>query len=269
MDALLVRGFLLSLADRDDDERTVARVRAYLEALGRPDVRYLVGLIRGAGADTVARYARGVLTAAGASVQGPGDALDDPLLARCGTSVAAIAYQLAATRPELGEVSRREAEALIRFVAAAEASHRVMLLVDEALAEHDPVLGVTPDVVAFARAAARQVARSVGDVPDGKLAVLARRDEASIEDVERAAKDRNVTLVIGGRDFIVESDGLTMELAVGDERYAGLALGAGDDPELAATGLVTALAIGAFGVRMRLEWVESGAHLAAARELTA
>ncbi len=119
MDAALVREFLLSLADRDDDERTVARVRAYLEALGRPDVRYLVGLIRGAGADVVARYARGVLVAAGASVQGHVDELDDPLLARSGTSVAATAYQLASTRRDLGEVSRREAEALIGFVAAA------------------------------------------------------------------------------------------------------------------------------------------------------
>ncbi len=269
MDAPLVRGFLLSLDDRVDEERTVVRVRAYLEALGRPDVRYLVGLIRGAGADTVTRYARGVLTAAGASVQGPDDPLDDPLLARSGTSVATIAYQLAATRPELGEVSRREAAALIRFVAAAEASRRVVLLVDEALAEHDPVLGVTPDVIAVAGARTRELALTGADVPDGKLVVLARRDAASIEDLERAAKDRNVTFVLGGRDFIVESGGLTMDLAVGDERYTGLALGAGDDPELAAAGIVTALALGAFGVRMRPEWVESGAHLAAARELTA
>jgi hypothetical protein len=109
---------------------------------------------------------------------------------------------------------------------------------------------------------------AIADVPDGKLAVLARRDASSIEDLERAARDRDVTLVLGGRDFVVEADGETMALTVGDERYPELALGAGDDPELAAAGIVTALALGAFGVRMRPEWVESGARRAAARELT-
>jgi hypothetical protein len=57
-----------------------------------------------------------------------------------------------------------------------------------------------------------------------------------------------------------------MGLSIGDERYSELALGSGDDPELAATGIVTALAIAALGVRMRPEWVELGARAAAARE---
>lgn len=266
MDAALVREFLRSLADRDDDEWTVLRVRAYLEALGRPDMRYLVGIIRGAGSGIVARYARAVLTSAGASVLGPDDPLDDPLLARSGTSVAAMAYQLAATRPDLGELSRREAETLLRFVAAAEASRRVVLLTDDALAAHAPISGVAADVVAIAGASAHAVAAAVADVPDRKLAVLSRRDESSIEELERAARARDVTLVLGGRDFIVEASATTMALAVGDERYSELALGAGDDPELAATGIVTALALGAFGVRMRPEWVETGARSAAARE---
>ena len=267
MDAALVRGFLESLADRAADERTVARVRAYLEALGRPDVRYLVGLIRGTGAATVARYAHGVLEAAGASVQRPADPLDDPLFARAGTSVAAIAYQLAATRPELGEVSRGEAVALLRFVAAAEAGRRVVLLTDDALAETDPVLAVAPDVVAVGGATSAGLARSIADVPDGRPAVVAPRD-GPIDALERAARERDVTVVLGGRDFTVERATGAMALTVGDERYAVLDLGAGDDPELAATGIVTALAIGAFGVRMRPEWVELGARRAAARELT-
>jgi len=267
VDAALVRDFLLSLADRDDDERTVPRVRAYLEALGRPDMRYLVGIIRGAGSATVARYARGVLESAGASVQGPDDPLDDPLLARSGTSVAATCYQLAATRPDLGEVSRREAEALLRFVAAAEANRRAVLLTDEALERFTPILGVSPDVVAVAGAAAHAAAAAIADVPDGKLAVLARRDGSSIEGLVRAAGARDVTLVLGGRDFIVEAGDAAMTLTVGDERYPELALGAGDDPDLAAAGIVTALALGAFGVRMRPEWVESGARRAAARQL--
>ena len=269
MDAALVRDFLLSLADREDDAGTVPRVRAYLEALGRPDMRYLVGIIRGAGSATVARYARGVLESAGATVHGQDDPLDDALIARSGTSVAAISYQLAATRPDLGEVSRREAEALLRFVAAAEASRRAVLLTDEALARFPPILGVSPDVVAVARVTAAAAAAAIADVPDGKPAVLARCDRSSIEELERAAGARKVTLVLGGRDFVVEAGATAMALTVGDERYPELALGAGDDPELAATGIVTALAIGAFGIRMRPEWVESGARRAAARELTA
>ena len=98
--------------------------------------------------------------------------------------------------------------------------------------------------------------------------MLSPRDPASIADIDRVARARGVTVIVGGRDFIVEAAGATMVLTVGDERYPELALGAGDDPQLAATGIVTALALGAFGVRMRPEWVEAGARRAAARELT-
>ena len=263
-----MREFLLTLADRSNDERTVPRIRAYLEALGRPDMRYLVGIVRGSGAETVARYARAVLASAGASVHGQGDVLDDHLVARSGTSVAAIAYQLAATRPELGELSRREADALLRFVAAAEASRRAVLLVDDAFEAFAPGNGVRPDVVAVAVASAHAMARAVADVPEGRLAVLSPRDVASIADIDRDARARGVTVIVGGRDFTVDAAGVTMVLTVGDERYPELALGSGDDPKLAATGIVTALALGAFGVRMRPEWVEAGARRAAARELT-
>ena len=263
-----MREFFLSLADRSDDERSIPRVRAYLEALGRPDLRFLVGIVRGDGAETVARYAGAVLAAAGASVHRPDDALDDQLFARSGTSVAAISYQLAATRPDLGEVSRREAEALLQFVAAAEANRRVVLLTDAALERTAPLNGVTPDVVAVAVAPDHAVAAAIADVPDGRLAVLAARDPAVVADVLRDARARGVTVILGGRDFTVESAGVTMDLVVGDERYAELALGVGDDPQLVATGVVTALALGAFGVRMRPEWVETGARMAAARELT-
>jgi hypothetical protein len=268
VNAPLVREFLRSLADRDDDAHTVPRMRAYLEALARPDMRYLVGIIRGAGAGVVVRYARGVLESAGASVHGPDDPLDDALLAKAGTSVAATAYQLTATRRDLGEVSRREAEALIRFVAAAEASRRALLLTDEALAEFTPIRGVLPDVVTVAVAPADAVAAAIADVPDRKLAVLSRREAADIEALEASARARDVSVILGGRDFVVEAGTVTMALSVGDERYPELAVGLDDDPELAATGIVTALALGAFGVRMRPEWVESGARAAAARELT-
>jgi hypothetical protein len=77
---------------------------------------------------------------------------------------------------------------------------------------------------------------------------------------------RVLPYVLGGRDFVTSAVGGAMGLSIGDERYSELALGSGDDPELAATGIVTALAIAALGVRMRPEWVELGARAAAARE---
>ena len=260
MDAPLVREFLLSLADRPPDARTVPRMRAYLEALGRPDVRYLVGLVRGAGAPTIARFARGVLEAAGATVGAPDDPLDDALLAVSGTSVAAIAYQLG---DQLGEISRREGEALIAFIAHAENSRRVMLLADTALDPYAPVHGAVPDVVAVGPIAADELAVAIADAPERRPFVIAPRDQAG---AEAAMAKRSLPYVLGGRDYRVRGDGRFMEITVGDERYGALALGPGDDPALAATGIVAGLAIASFGVRMRTEWVERGAELAAARQ---
>ena len=260
MDAALVREFLVTLADRPDDAGTVPRIRAYLEALGRPDVRYLLGMVRGDGAPVVVRYARGVLEAAGASVAAAEDPLDDPLLAVAGTSVATIAYQLGALRPELGEISRRDGVALLAFVAHAEASRRVLLLADEAVEPLAPVHGAIPDVVAIALASDAAVAAAIADAPDRRPFVIAPRELAAIDPAMRA---RALPYVVGGRDFVVEPSGASFALAVGDERYPELALGAGDDAGLAATGVVTALAIASFGVRMREEWVELGARAAA------
>jgi hypothetical protein len=263
VDAALVREFLLTLPDRPNDGRTVARIRGYLEALGRPDVRYLVGMIRGGGADLVARYARRVLEAAGATVAAAGDSLDEPLLAIAGTSVATIAYQLAALRPELGELSRRDAEALLAFVAHAEASRRVLLLLDEPLDGQAPLHGALPDVIAIGRASDEAVAATIADAPDRRPVVIAPRDAIAIDG---AMRSRALPYVLGGRDFVTSAADGALALAVGDERYPELALGTADDPELAATGIVTALAIAALGVRMRPEWVELGARAAAARE---
>ncbi len=260
VDAALVREFLLTLPDRLDDAGTVPRVRAYLEALGRPDVRYLVGTIRGDGAPTVARYARGVLEAAAATVASAADPLDEPLVAIAGTSVAAMAYQVAALHPELGELSRHDAEALLAFVAHAESSRRVLLLIDEALDQHAAVHGAVPDVVTIARASDGALAAAIADAPERRPFVIAPRELASVDAILKA---RALPYVVGGRDFVVESSGSAFGLAVGDERYADLALGPGDDPDLAATGVVTALAIASFGVRMRVEWVELGAGAAA------
>jgi len=93
--------------------------------------------------------------------------------------------------------------------------------------------------------------------------VLAPR---AADGIAGAMRGRELPYVLGGRDFTAAASGGTLTLAVGDERYVELALGGGDDPELAATGIVTALAIGSLGVRMRPEWVEQGARAAAARE---
>jgi hypothetical protein len=125
------------------------------------------------------------------------------------------------------------------------------------------VHGVLPDVIAIARASDDAVAAAIADAPDRRPIILAPRDAAGIESAMRA---RALPYVLGGRDFDLTPAGQTFALAVGDERYPELALGIGHDPELAATGIVTALAIAAGGVRMRPEWVERGAHLAAGRE---
>src|SRR5579859_5403987 len=100
----MVRSFVASLEDRPADAGTRPRLRACLEILGRPDIRYRVGCIRGPGAAIVLRYARGVVEAAGAPTSTLADELDDPLLERAGTQVAGVAYQLAATDPDLGEL---------------------------------------------------------------------------------------------------------------------------------------------------------------------
>jgi hypothetical protein len=263
VDAALVHEFIETLPDRPNDAGTVARMRGYLEALGRPDVRYLVGSIRGDGAPTIARYARAVLSAAGATVAEAGDALDEPLIAIAGTSVATIAYQLGALRPELGPPSRRDVETLIAFVAHAEASRRVLLLMDEELDPQAPVHGAVPDVIAIGRASPEAVAAAIADAPERRPVILAPRDAVA---VDLAMRRRALPYVLGGRDFVVTAAGSAIGLSVGDERYSDLALGAGDDPELAATGIVMGLAVAAFGVRMRPEWVEQGARAAAARE---
>lgn len=260
MDAPLVREFLRSLSDRPADDRTGPRIRAYLEALGRPDVRYLVGLVRGIGAPTIARYARGVLEAAGATVGRLEDPLDDQLLAISGTSVAAIAYQLGS---RLGELSRREGEALIAFVAHAEDNRRVLLLTDALLDARAPIHGAVPDVVAVGPIADGDLTAAIAEAPERRPFVLAPRDQ---DRAEAALATRMLPYVLGGRDFRVRTDGAGLEIIVGDERYGALALGSGDDPALAATGIVTGLAIASFGVRMRTEWVERGAELAAARQ---
>lgn len=266
MNATLVREFVSSLEDRAGDERTLERVRVCLEMLGRPDVRYLVATIRGAGSTTVARYARAVLRAAGASTAALADPLADIDLERAGTQVASAAYQLASVRPELGELSRREAGTLVALTAAADASFRVMLLVDDEADARAPLLAVASDLVVLVRMNAEAVGAAIADVPDRRPLLVAPGDDDAAARAEEAALARELPLVLGGRDFEAQRSAAGMDVRVADERYSGLALGAGDEPELAVVGIVAALGIGTFGVRMRPEWIEVGARAAAARQ---
>ena len=265
MDAALVRSFVASLEDRPPDAGTLPRLRAGLEILGRPDVRYLVGLVRGPGAETVVRYARGVLECAGAPTATPSDELDDPLLERAGTIVAGVVYQLAATDPARGEPSRIEIATLIALAAAAEASRRVVLLADPDADPAAPSLAVASDLVALVRLDGDRLAAAVADVPDGRpvVALAAEPDRPRLDEL---ARGRGLPLVLAGREFDLTAAAGAFDLRVGDERYAALAIAPGDDPWLAGTGIVTALGLAALGVRMRPEWVEAGARRAAGRE---
>ncbi len=259
----MVREFVISLEDRGADDRTAVRMRHYLEALGRPDIRYLVGTIRGAGAEMIGRYARAVLEAAAAPAAASSDALDDPLLGRAGTRVAEAAYGMAATHPELGELSRDEARTLVALTAAAEASRRVLLLVDER-GDAPALAAVGADLIVLARMDEEKLAASMRAAPGRTPIVVAPTDAGVPASVVRLATQH---ALVGGRDFTVSAgDGPVMTLSVGGESYASLALGAGDDAGLAATGIVAALGLGALGIRMRPEWIERGARRAAGRE---
>ncbi len=236
-----------------------------LEALQRPDVRYLVGTIVGADAASIARVARAILEAAaaptgvlGAEASVAGAPLDDPLLARAGTLAAAAGYQLSASRPDLGDPTRREMIVTMALTAFAEASRRVALLLDPAVDPLDPVHAVVPDLVVIGRVALDSVERALGLVPDGRPAVAAPLDREVREIVERRASERGIPLLLGGRDYEVETGGETVTVRVGTERYAGIALPTGIAEAELATGIAAALALGVLGIRMREEWVIEG-----------
>jgi len=73
-------------------------------------------------------------------------------------------------------------------------------------------------------------AAAIADAPERRPVILAPRDAAG---VDTAMRQRALPYVLGGRDFAVTTAGSVMGLSVGDERYSDLALGSGDDPELA------------------------------------
>ena len=264
-----MRAFLAALDDRPPDSSGIARVRAGLEILGRPDIRYLVATVRGPGAPIVARYARGILEAAGAPTGRPDDPLEDALFARAGTEVASAGYALAASRPDLGELSRAEVTLLLGLTALAAASRRVVLLVNEG-AISGPTLfdAVAADAVALVGPTGA-VAAALGAVPAGQPVVVvpASPDPAPLSraaEIDRVAADRGLALVLAGREFSAARRGAVVDVTVAGEAYTGLAPAGDDDPWLVAAGIATALAIAIHGIRMRPEWVARGVSAAAA-----
>jgi len=265
VDAGTVRAFIASLADLPPTDTSRERSRVMLEALQRPDLRYLVGTVVGPDAAAIARVARAILEAAAAPTAVlasepavAGKPLDEPLVARAGTLAAASGYQLSASRPDLGDPTRREMVVIMSLIAFAESNQRVTLLLDPEVDPLDPMHAVVPDLVVIGHVGRDQVDRALALVPDGRPAVAAPLDDAVREVVERLASERGIPLLLGGRDYAVDAAGETIAVRVGTERYEGLTPPPGTHPDELAAGIAAALALGVLGIRMREEWVIEG-----------
>lgn len=263
-----MRAYLESLPDVPPGERSIERVRICLASLQSPDIRYLVATLLGPRSASVARVAAAVLRAAGARTATLGRSLeeallddgpiDDALLGRAGTLSAASGYQLADSAPQLGELSRREGVVILALIAFAEASERVALLLDAAIDPTDPVHAPRPDLVVIGPLEAADVERAFALVPAGCPLVLAPLTPEAGERADARLAKLGVPALVGGRDHrLVERDG-QLEFLVRDEPYVridpvpGIGL-----PELS-TGIATALALGALGIRMREDWIVAG-----------
>lgn len=261
----MVRAYLDGLPDVPPDARSIQRVRTCLASLQNPDVRYLVATVSGPRASGVARVAAAVLRSAGAPTstlratleqtgvdRGP---LDDALLAKAGTMAAASGYQLAATAPELGELSRREATVILALTAFAESSQRVALLLDPGSDRHDPVHAPRPDLLVIASGSWTEAAHALDLAVEGVPLVIARPEESARENTLSRVGELGVPALVGGRDYAVREREGDVELLVRDEPYVRFAPPALVDHEELATGIATALALGALGIRMREDWI--------------
>jgi folylpolyglutamate synthase/dihydropteroate synthase len=270
VDAALVRAYLDSLADLPPGERSVERVRTCLASLQNPDVRYLVATVIGPAAPGVARVAAAVLRSAGARTATLGatldrtlvdrDAMDDALLAKAGTMAAASGYQLAASAPELGELTRREGRVILALTAFAESSQRVALLLDPASDRHDPIHAPRPDLVVIASRGWAEVERALDHLGASQPTpvVVATPEERAREVVLSRVTELGVPALIGGRDYSIREQGSEVEMLVRDETYVRFEPPALVDHDELATGIATALALGALGIRMREEWILAG-----------
>lgn len=253
---------------------TDERMRALIAA-NRPDVRYLVVRVSGSAARPIAEVCAAVLGEAGAptGILGseprlPTGPLDDALYERAGRLALSAAYQLGVQRPELGECSRREVEVTLALTAFAEASMRVVLLVDEWPGADAPMSAVSADVSVLGRLTAEQVEVAIALLPDGRPVIAAPQDDTVHGRVLAVATDRALPLLLGGRDFTAEDVADGSDVIVAGERYAALPRGEHVDGWMLATGIAAALGVGALGVRMRNEWVVSGARQAARRTIS-
>lgn len=263
-----MRAYLEALPDLPPDGRSLERVRFCLSTLLGPDVRYLVGTVVGADAAPVARVAAAVLRAAGAptgvfgaglaTATVDGAAIDDALLARAGTLTAASGYQLADSGRDLGELTRREAEAILALNAFADASQRVALLVDPAIATDDAVHAVRPDLVVVGSVERAAVDRALALVPEGRPVVVTALAEETRAYVEERVAALGIPAMIGGRDHAVDEHDGELAFSVRGERYVAFSAVEGLTRDVLATGLAAALALGVMGIRMREEWVLEG-----------
>lgn len=263
----MVRAYLDALPVTPPDAGSIQRVRTCLVSLQNPDVRYLVATVSGSGAEGVARVAAAVLRCAGARTSTlaatleesrvDGAPLDDPLIGKAGTLSAASGYQLAATSPDLGELSRREATVILALTAFAEASQRVALLLDPATDGQDPLHAPRPDLHVIASGSWSEAERALDRASEGVPLVLAEPEVASREKALARVAETGVPALVGGRDYAIRDVGGHVELLVRDELYVTF-----EPPPLIArgelaTGIAAALALGAMGIRMREEWILS------------
>lgn len=269
MDAPLVRAYLAALPDVPPDEKTLERVRFCLSSLQGPDVRYLVASVVGPGAPRVARVMAAVTAAAGAptgllgrslaDTTAGGSPLDDALLGRAGTLAAASGYQLADARPDLGELSHRDASVIVALLAFAEASQRVAILVDESVCSTDPGHAPRPDLVVITGGTIDTVTAALALVPDGCPCVVGATADGSVSArVEAVATERGLPTLVGGRDHRIEESDGRWTFFVRDDPYVTIDAVAGMPAPDASTALAAALALGMMGIRMREEWIHDG-----------
>lgn len=265
MDAPLVRAYLDALPELPPDGRSIERTRVSLETLQRPDIRYLVATVLGPGAGGIARVAAAVLAAAGARTAVLGRSfedttlnagpIDDALLAHAGTLAAAAGYQLAEVRPDLGEITRREAFVVLALVAFA-ADQRVALLVDEDVRPADPMHAPLPDLVVLGDVHGAALDAALALVPQGRPVVLGSDDAA----VRARARERlaGAPILVGGRDHRAEERDGRLAVLIRDEPYVTVDPVEGLEPWQVSAGVAASLALGLMGIRMREEWVISG-----------
>lgn len=245
------------------------RMRSLI-ATNRPDVRYLVARVSGGSAGRIARVCAAVLDAAGAPtglLAGepllPTGPVDDALYVRASLLVLSGADQLGRGRPELGEPSRREVEIAIALTMFAEASLRVVVLVEEEPGLDQALAVVNADLVVLCHLVAPEVDAAFSGIADGTPVVSAPQDAATRERIETIVQERALPLLLGDREFSSEDRGTTTDVIIAGQRYASLPRAAGTTGWELATGVTAALGIGALGVRMRDEWVVAGARAAA------